>query len=326
MNDQKLRILIVIPGEEKGSSMIFSRNQVKDLRKEGLDVLTFFLSSRTSPFAIYSELQRLKSFIEFNKPDIVHSHYGTMTAFICSLASADLPLVITFHGSDLNMARGVGILRNYSGHLLSQLAAWSAKKIICVNGKLMSKLWWGKSKAVVLPMGIDVSAFHAMDRNECRKQLGLSLEKKYVFFNGSNPDVKRLDIALNTIELAKQADPMIEMLKMDGSTEPSLMPVYLNACHCLLLCSDSEGSPMVIKEALACELPIVSTDVGDVSERVKGVTNCFVVEQEPKALADAVTTVIRSDARSNGRTRLDEFSADHIAAKLKSIYQVLVRN
>ena len=102
---------------------------------------------------------------------------------------------------------------------------------------------------------------------------------------------------------------------------------WMCAANCLLLTSKTEGSPQVIKEAMACGCPIVSVDVGDVAERVSGVEGCYVVRtREPKDIAEALLKAIAHEGKTNGRERIQEMglSNDQVAERLMAIYQSLV--
>jgi glycosyltransferase involved in cell wall biosynthesis len=97
----------------------------------------------------------------------------------------------------------------------------------------------------------------------------------------------------------------------------------MNAADCLLLTSDAEGSPTVVQEALATNLPVVSVDVGDVRERVRGIRHCLVTDRTPEALAAALTQVLTAGERSNGSTRSDEICSRRIADELTQVYRDL---
>ena len=143
-----------------------------------------------------------------------------------------------------------------------------------------------------------------------------------VLFNaGYNPRIKRVDLARAAVAVARRAVPGLRLEILDGRRPPDLIPTFMNAADCLLLTSDTEGSPMVVKEALACNLPVVSVAVGDVAERLRGVEGARLVAQDPEALAQALVDIVRRPTRSDGRGKVSEFSADRVAAALCEIYR-----
>ena len=118
----------------------------------------------------------------------------------------------------------------------------------------------------------------------------------------------------------------IRLVELKGYTREQVNALMYN-CDALLLTSKTEGSPQVIKEAMACGCPIVSVDVGDVAERVSGVEGCYVVRtREPKDIAEALLKAIAHEGKTNGRERIQEMglSNEQVAEQLIAIYQSLV--
>jgi teichuronic acid biosynthesis glycosyltransferase TuaC len=101
--------------------------------------------------------------------------------------------------------------------------------------------------------------------------------------------------------------------------QPHQVPLYLNAADVLLCASRAEGSPNIVKEALACNLPIVASPVGDVPERLQGVFPSKVVAREPEAMADALIEILSLKQRSNGRERVMQVAQD--ARKVLEVYR-----
>lgn len=323
-----LRVLFVIPGEPSGSSMIFARRQAESLREEGVEVHEFFLLSRTSPGKIWQERARFREAVARLRPDVIHAHFGTVTAIFAAIFAPHIPLVITYRGSDLNPAPGpvASRMRAAIGRVFSQFAALHASAIVCVSRRLRDRLWWKRASVRVLASGVDPHVFTPGPRKEARRTLGWGDDERVVLFNaGHDPRVKRLDLARETVDTAVRWIPRLRLEVLHGSTDPEWMPVYMNAADCLLLTSDSEGSPTVIQEALATNLPIVSVDVGDTSERLDGVGGTAIAPRDPEALAIALARILSERRRSDGRRKVDEFSLQRIAKELAAIYQYCAR-
>jgi teichuronic acid biosynthesis glycosyltransferase TuaC len=320
MENRTLKIMHVIPFHPSPSSFIFAKRQVDDLSELGHRNELFFFNTSFSIIGFYKQLVELRKIVRNFEPDILHAHYGTINAYFASFITS-VPLVVSFHGSDLNFTKDVHWLREKLGKLLSRRAAKSARRIICVSELLQTKLTIGKEKSTVISSGVNTENFKKLNRTECKSALNLSAAKNYVFFNANNPVVKRLDIALEVVELLK--DLNVELLSLKGNVEPSEIPIYLNASVAALLCSDSEGSPMVIKEAMACGLPIVSTDIGDVKSRIVGVENCYIVGQNAEAIAAKMRIIIDSGVEiTNGLAHLKSLELDHlsVAKKVEAVY------
>jgi glycosyltransferase involved in cell wall biosynthesis len=319
-----MRILYVIPYHPTPSSFIFSKRQVSDVQRSGQECEIFYLNTKFNIVNYVKEWFRFQKTIQGFKPDIIHAQYGTITALFSTLFNS-IPFVVTFQGSDINDTKDVHPLRNRIGKWMSYAAARRAKKIICVSEDLYKRLKYGKDKTEVIPSGIDINIFKPLDTILCKQKIQLDVKVKYIFFNANNPIIKRLDIAKEVICLLKDYD--VELLSLSGSVPPDDIPIYINASALVLLCSDSEGSPMVVKEALACNVPIVSVDVGDVKARIEGVNYCYITEQDSGKLADAVKEILnRPGCRSNGRERLihDGIDSESIIRKLLHIYKSIV--
>jgi teichuronic acid biosynthesis glycosyltransferase TuaC len=302
--------------------MVFARREAAILHSAGVEVRPFFLGSRTSPLDLVKEFLRFRREIELFRPHLIHAHYGTVTALFCALATAR-PLVVTFRGTDLNPCPTMNPLRSFVGRLFSQLAALRASGIVCATRRLKDRLWWGTDRATILAGYVDLTLFQPQERSEARQALGWSLTDKFVLFNaGHTPKVKRLDLAQAAVCEANKinGNPEVKMVVLDGQIDPNLIPIYLNAADCLLVTSDWEGSPYIVKEALSCNLPIVSVDVGDVAERVQGVTPSRIVARNAASLGRAVLEVLALGRRSNGRLATADLSEEKVAEGTRFIY------
>lgn len=316
-----MRVLYVIPGTPEGSEFIFSKRQIACMEAAGVTTSKVFLRSRTSiPFLVRA-IGRLKDEIRGFRPDIVHAQFGTVNGIMCVCAGAN-PLVVTFRGGDLNPTREVSRIRSLAGRLISQLAALRAAAIICVTAKLRARLWWRKHRSRVIPNGLDLSLFSPMPKEDARAALGWQRTDRVVLFNaGRNARAKRLDLALAAIEHARLRVTGLRFEILRGETAPEMVPLYLNAADCLLVTSDWEGSPNIVKEALACNLPVVAVDVGDVPERLAGVNPSHIVERSPEALGRCVAEVLLENRRSNGRDKIAHLSDKAVAQQILEVYR-----
>ena len=316
------RVLAVIPGEPEGPLFIFAKRQVIALRAMGVTVRPFYLASRQQPVILAREWRRfLKELREF-EPDLVHAHFGTVTAFMCAV-STSAPLVVTYRGSDLNPVPSISQLRSRLGKLMSQLTALRATRVICVSEELRSRLWLRRHQATVIPNGVDVTEFHPRPQSEARAELGWQDDERVVLFNaGRHPKIKRLDLAEAAVGVARSLCGELRFVVLNGHQDPRQVPTLMNAADCLLVTSDFEGSPDIVKEAMACALPVVSVDVGDVRDRLANVQPSHIVPRSPDSLGRALAERLTCRQRSNGHEVVRaELTMERIAARVLDEYR-----
>jgi len=273
------------------------------------------------PF-VRREADALRAAVRRLRPDVVHAQFGKFTALMAAFAGA--PLVITFRGTDINRNTRYSLPRSAAGLAASQLAAFFARGIVCVSSEIRSKVLASRWRpALVLPTGVDLKVFRPMDRAEARRRLDYAAHERVVLFNaGRNPDVKDPVLAQAAVTHAAAKIPDVRFVVLDGSARPEDVPLYMNAADVLLLTSRTEGSPTVVQEAMACNLPVVSVDVGDVRERLAGVQGCKVLaSRDPVALGAALDEILRFPRRSNGREHAAALGVEAIAARLADFYR-----
>jgi glycosyltransferase involved in cell wall biosynthesis len=214
-------------------------------------------------------------------------------------------------------------LREAVGTLLSQIAALRAARIVCVSNQLKGKLWWRRDRVSVIPTGVDTTLFNPRDLHEVRRELGWGENERVVLFNAGDPICKRLDLALAAVQFAESLCGRIRFVVLDGNVPPHLIPSMMNAADCLLLTSDWEGSPNVVKEALACNLPVVSVEVGDVRERLERVHPSAIVPRDSCEIGKAISDTLRQGQRSNGRASGNALSIEVVSRRIVSLYRAL---
>lgn len=317
-----MKVLAVIPGNPHHlSGMVFAKRQVEELQKQGVEVEIYWLENRSLSPSLFKEFFKLKRVIEDVNPQILHAHYGTITGFLCSLFFWKLPIVTCFRGSDINIDPGVSFPRNVIGPFLSQLSVLFSKKVICVSQKLKDKLWWGKSKAYVITDGVDLEQFHPMDKVECRQKLNLPLDRPTLIFNVSKqPMTKGLPFTEKVVENLKRSIPDLNFIKFEGNVPPEHIPLYLNAGDLLFMTSLSEGSPVIVKESLACNLPILTVDVGDAKELTQGVKNCHLLPRNEDLFEEHAKELLFHPTKSNGTDFQERFGAKIKAKEIKELF------
>jgi glycosyltransferase involved in cell wall biosynthesis len=184
-------------------------------------------------------------------------------------------------------------------------------------------------KAHIVPNGVDLQVFRPMDSREARAALGWPENKRYVLFP-SCPDIIRKGFPLAEAVVMRASTHVTEPLELVSLCKVSSdqVPLYMNACDALLLTSFWEGSPNVVKEAMACNLPVVSVPVGDVTELLNGVRGCAVCPRDVEALAQALSKVLVDMQRTDGQAAVKRKGLDleSVARKIVKIYEKVLKN
>ena len=275
--------------------------QVKGLRRAGVEVDVLYVNRwQTGPGTYLTVRKRVRARIQEFDPDVVHVMYGgVMADRRVTQAVRDRPTVVTFHGSDLlgeQVSSSWRRLLARIGVMCSHRAARLATGIVVVAQLLFDVLpeRIERPKVRIIPCGIDTKLFTPLDRSRCRRELGWLDDCFHVLFNPNGDDpVKQPALARAAVEELTRTGIRAEFQEL-RKLPYGEMPRRLNAGDVLLLTSRHEGSPTIVKEALACDLPVVSVDVGDVRERISGIAGCYLAAPDPVDLAasfDRWTTV-----------------------------------
>ncbi len=314
----------VWPTPEHPELAPFVVRQVQSLRKQGVDVKVVPVNGRKNPNRYFRAWMEVRNLLARGAYDLVHAQWAQSA--VPSLP-ATLPLVVTFRGSDVEGIVNAGQRYTVSGWVLRQIArtvASVADEAILVAARLARLL--PRRDYHVIPSGLDLDQFRPCPQSEARARLGLASEQRHIFFPAapSNP-VKRYRLARAAVERL-DARYNAELI-VAGNLAPSLMPLYMNACDAMLLTSSHEGSPNVVKEALACNLPVVSTDVGDVRERIKNIEGCVLCQNDdPQALAAALAEVLERKQRISGRAAVEDLNESLLTGKVIAVYERALSN
>lgn len=314
--------ILIIASDKGGHFVPFIEEQIAALEARGIEVVRYGVTGH-GIMGYLRELPALRCLIRAERPDIVHAHYG-LSGLLANLQRL-VPVVTTYHGSDINLPN---VLRfSKIAMRLSSYNIFVSKRNIAI-----AQL---KEKYTLLPCGVNIPKPWSEMQTQWVEQLTLNqwvqeklkADVKHVLFAGAFDNaVKDAPLAKAAINELAIEGVNVELIELKGYHRDQVNALMYN-CDALLLTSKTEGSPQVIKEAMACGCPIVSVDVGDVAERVSGVEGCYVVRtREPKDIAEALQRALAFDGKTNGRARIQEMglSNEQVAAQLIAIYQSLV--
>ena len=327
IDSKPLKVLMVTsvwPSDTKPDLVPFLVEQVRSLKENGVEIEIFPFYGKANPirYVWYWLVFHYKCL--FNRYDLIHAQFGQSGIVAWPTSS---PLVVTFHGSDLQGWVGSNGIYSRAGRLMQKMSAVVAQfacQIIVVSEHLLHYLPPDLSVNLI-PCGIDLQLFHPMPQLEARKQLALPLDKFLILFVGdpSNP-IKRFSLAQQAFELLKESLDAVLVVAMDIPHDQ--MPVYMNACDALALTSWHEGSPTVVKEALACNLPIVSVNVGDVYQRVGEIPGCIIcADDSVRSVAEGLLHVARGGRLRNADSAVKNLSLDNVSKEIIKVYQAAIR-
>lgn len=299
-----MKVLFVIPGSGLNNEQIFSRRQAAALRDVGIAVEVVNIGIWSGFRRWLPEVRRLRAAVRDASPDLVHAQFGTMTG-VTALIAAPRRLIVTFRGSD-TLAPPPWTFRTIMARLASQIVAPFALEIVCVSECVRRAFRWPFGSQSVIPSGVDLRLFAPTAADEARASMGWSAEALVVLvYVGQNPDGKGLPLAKEAVRNASAVLPGVRLEVLTGLIPPDRMPTVLSAANCLLVASRSEGSPDIVKEALACSLPVVSVRAGDIPQMLDGLPGCFLCDRTAEALADGLVAVLRQRVRCDrGRERM----------------------
>lgn len=299
----------------------FVTEQGASLRAAGCDVEYFLVRGN-----YVKAVSALKAKIREFKPDVVHAHYG-LSAITAELQGL-VPVVTTFHnGETLNP------VVNFASSLMSL----RAKHVIYVAQHVRDLSYFKAKNYSIIPCGVPMDECKVMDKEEARKKLGWSDDKKYILFGGAFDNLRKNYPLLR--DAVERIGGDIEIVEMKGLSRAECV-LRMNACDLFALPSHSEGSPQALKEAMACNCPCLATDIADVKYLYGDEPGHFILrnprktherwDADEKSLDEMVALLkeaLAFDERTNGRQRiLDlELSNEQVAKRIIEIYKTIAK-
>lgn len=300
--------VLVVASYNKGRFAPFIIEQAEALKKQGCQAELFGLQGKGVK-GYLKNLSSLKKEIKEFKPDVIHAHYG-LSGLLANMQRR-IPVVTTYHGSDIN---NKSVLR--FSKMAMCLSAWN----VFVSTKTL-EIVRPKKKYSLIPCGIDLSDLQLTEKSAARQKMNLSAEKKYVLFAGAfDNKVKNAPLAKEVVSLLR--DNNVELLELKGYSRDEVT-LLMCAADAFLMTSFTEGSPQVVKEALACGCPIVSVNVGDVKERTQGVDGCYVANtRNPEELTGLLQKALQFEGKTKGREKIiaDGLDNRQVSARIIDVF------
>lgn len=310
-----MRILVCVSGNAPGfrfeHHQVFVYEQLEAIRRldASLEYQVFAIKGKGVKGYLKS-LRELKQAIADYHPDLIHAHCGQVGAI--AVLQRSVPVITTFHGSDVNV---------WKVRPLSSFASLRSAVSFFVTGKLKDHLHIKGRNCVIVPCGVDHGIFHPMDKLTCKEKLGIRPDQGYILFASS------FDNGIKNPELAKAVATHFPNLELKEIKDRSREEVswLINGAELVLMTSFSEGSPQIIKEAVACGQRVVSVDVGDVREQLEGLPGCIVCTSDENLLVDSIRKVLGS--KHSVYNAGNRFNSVAIAETILNNYKtVLIQN
>jgi len=308
-----MNVLFISSGNRGGRISPIVQSQMASLIEMGLSVESYPVMGK-GMIGYLRNVSRLRNYVTCRSSyNIFHAHYS-LSAFVATMAGCR-PLIVSLMGSDTKTGR-------ISRTVIQLLSAFFWSRCIVKSGQMRKDS--GLRYARVIPNGVNMDLFRPVSKFEAQERLGFASRKNHVLF-GSDPDRPEKNYALAAAAVGRLNTNELEIHFL-RNIEHEKVPLYLCACDVVLLTSKREGSPNVIKEAMACNCPIVSTDVGGVAWLFGSEPGHFLTTFDPEDVAAKIRAGLgfsQRDGRTRGRKRLLVLGLDskNVAGRIIQVYQ-----
>jgi glycosyltransferase involved in cell wall biosynthesis len=323
-----MKVLFVSSGNRRQGLNPIIRLQAESLKNIGIDI-DHYLIFGNGFWGYLQNVFKLRKYLTKHQVDLIHAHFG-FTCVVAQLAKGDLPLVVTLMGTDmLGTKNSDGIIS-----LKNKIVLWINHffgnhvydKAIVMNQIMKDILSKRRKPTYILSNGVDTSLFYEVPKNEAIQFLNWDPAiHHFVFISNPARPEKNFPLAQEAVNIIKEKGYAVQLHAVFQEKSENLKHYY-SAATSLVLTSFHEGSPNVVKEALCCNCPIVSTHVGDVSITTEGIEGCYIAPYEASGFARELEKTIdfsKTKGRTYGRRRIHElgFDSGMVALKIKSIYK-----
>jgi len=320
---QILYVVNTFPDHRNPAAEPFVKAQIDSVRKAGAITKVFNVSGPENRLNYLKAIYKIHNIVQKDCFDIVHGHF-VYSGWIAAL-QGKVPAVVSFMGSDLIGRRNKSGEINFHGKIDIYLSQKLSSFIdgVVVKSEEMADLISRTKRTIVLPNGVDFEMFRPMPKNVCKKELGFEGDALIVLHIGEkNCSNKGYNIASEAVRSLSEKIK-ITLVNLHGVAHER-MPLFMNASDVLVLPSLYEGSPNVVKEALACNLPVVATDVGDIRKVIGQIPGCLIAERTPEAFSKAIEECVGFNRSFTGRQAIEHLRSDRIALRLLEFYEDII--
>jgi glycosyltransferase involved in cell wall biosynthesis len=313
---------------EKPNSLVFVNTAADGIRACGIDVHLEYLGNLRSVAGLAAARRRVREVSAGF--DLVHAQYGSA----CALATATalgLPKVVSIRGNDWNVhseSLGFYYVHTRLARTMTRWSIGSYEHVLSVSRRMADELAEvvPRERIETLPSPIDLDRFVPRDKSQARALLGYpGSREKWVLFNALDlaDPIKRFPLAKAAFELAHRRCGPLSFRLAHGLPHDALA-LLVAACDVILCTSESEGWPNSVKEALACNVPFVSTDVSDLREIARTEPSCRICPPDAKKIADALCDVLAATERADLRRHVTPMGKDVASRQLMAAYERLL--
>ncbi len=303
-----MRVLVIASGARLHRASAVVANQMESIKELGVD-FDYLLISRPSYRGYLEAIPKIKAASRNKNYDLIHAHYS-LCGYSAALAMTGLPIICSLMGSDLSTRTRASMARFFAKYI------W--KRTIVKSNDMLQALKT-RGKIFVIPNGVNIERFRPWNDEPQATVFPRDVDN-VLFLAGIQRKEKNFSLARQAVDLIKGRN--VGLRQVEG-IDPERVPDYIRSADLVLLTSFREGSPNVVKEALACNVPVVTTDVGDVRKLLSGVRACYVADFDPSDVAAKIQLALDDKNWCDGREAIKRLSLDSVsvANKILDLYQ-----
>lgn len=307
-----MKVLFLASGSRRGVFGAVVQNQLNSLGSQAIDFEQYVVTGGLKGYL--KTVLTLRIYCRKRRIDIIHAHYS-LCGFAAALSFTELPVVCSLMGSDMVYPRSLKLIRFFAKHFWAHTI---------VKSDAMLRVLVGIGTVTLIPNGVDIEMFKPVNGAFSDFRFDRTV-KNVVFIGDANRPEKNLSLAQKACDLIKdQGISLREVSNVDRREIPSI----IKSADVLLLTSFREGSPNVVKEAMACNVPVVATKVGDIEFLFEGVRGYYTAEFDPNDVAAKIILAIENKGSYNGRQVIIQKALDSksIAKRLVELYKTVVND